>query len=177
MEFLNKRLNKKDIRAVKTGCIVVAGIVLFAVSSTFLENWQRTRKLLSEKQTELKTIVLPEAKLAGLTAVVPVFEIPQNEEKQKFLFRNKLKEQLKKAGIKTKPLKILTNRKNSNHPEYKLLYVKCSSEACAINQIFDLLASLKENPYLAGIEELNIRCDPKNREKFNLDIILSTFVK
>jgi len=42
----------------------------------------------------------------GLASMVPVFETPADEETQKFAFRSKFFEQLKKAGIKSKGLKF-----------------------------------------------------------------------
>jgi len=177
MEILPKKLSAKDMRALKIGAVAVAVILLFVISSSWLKNWRHMRKSLSEKRAELKTIVSPEAKQAGLLAIVPVFELPHTGGKQKFLFRNKLKEQLNKAGIKSRPLEILAGRKSTSNVNYNLLRVKCSSEKCTFSQILNLLAVLKENPYLAGIEELNIKCDPKKREEFKLNIVVSTFVK
>jgi len=59
---------------------------------------------------------------------------------------------------------------------YKLLRLKCSAK-CNFRQALDLLARLKENPYLVGIEELKIACDQKNRQDVKLDLMISTFVK
>ena len=177
MEILPKTLSSKDIRALKIGALVLIGILVFAISSSWLKNWHRVRKSLWQKRTELKTLVSSEAKQAGMLAIVPVFEMPQTEEKQKFLFRNKLQEQFKKAGITTKPLEIRTNKKSAKNGGYNLLRVKCSSEKCKFSQILDLFGALKENSYLAGIEELNIKGDSKKPEDFKLDIVLSTFVK
>ena len=107
---------------------------------------------------------------------MPVFEMPQVEEKQKFLFREKFNEQLKKAGIKNEPLQALATIKLPEQADYKLLRLKCHGK-CGLGQIFDLLAGLKENPYLAGIEEFKIECNPKNRQEIELDLTVSTFVK
>ena len=54
--------------------------------------------------------------------------------------------------------------------------MKCSGK-CKFAQILDLLASLKENPYLVGIEEMRIKCDTKNRQEIELDLTVSTFAK
>ena len=101
-------------------------------------------------------------------------EMPEKEEVQKFLFRDKFNEQLKKAGIKSEPLQILRAAK-SPVAGYKLLRLKCSAK-CKFGQALDLLANLKENPYLVGIEEFKIECDQKKRQDVKLDITVSTFV-
>ena len=113
--------------------------------------------------------------------MVPVFETPQAEEKQKFLFRDKLHEQLKKAGINTEPLQFLPVRKPEG-VSYKVLKIKCKGK-CKFDQLLDFLANLKENPYLVGVEELQIQCDtkepPEKRKdkEIEIDLTVSTFVK
>jgi hypothetical protein len=101
--------------------------------------------------------------------------MPEKEEIQKFLFRDKFNEQLKKAGIRSEPLQILPASK-SPVARYQLLRLKCSAK-CRFGQALDLLANLKDNPYLAGIEEFKIECDQKKRQDVELDITVSTFVK
>jgi len=104
-----------------------------------------------------------------------VFEMPQKEETQRFLFRDKLNEQLKKAGIKNQPLQVASIGK-SGQAGYRLLRLKCSAK-CRFTQVLDLLADLKDNPYLVGVEELRIRCDKKKPQEVDLDLTVSTFVK
>lgn len=172
-----KKLSQKDIRALKIGAVAVIVVFLIAFAMTWFEHWLKVRKELTGRQVTLKTINPTETKNIGLLSTVPVFEMPQFEKEQKFLFRDKLKEHLKKIGIKTKPLQILATKKSSAPAGYKLLLLKCTADKCKFDQILDLLAVLKENPYLVGIEELKIKCDPKKREEFKLDLTVSTFVK
>jgi hypothetical protein len=141
----------------------------------WLGYWMEVRGSLNVKRGRLKAINMSEAKRAGLMTVVPMFEMPQREESQKYLFKDKLREQLKKAGIKNKPLQVLAARK-SGKSGYRLLRLKCSGK-CKLGQVLDLLAALKENPYLVGIEEFEIKCDPKKRQEFELNLTVSTFVK
>ena len=101
--------------------------------------------------------------------------MPEKEETQMFLFRDKLNEQLKKAGINSKPLQVVSTGK-SPQAGYRLLRLKCSAK-CRFAQALDLLANLKENPYLVGIEEFKIECDQKKRQDVKLDVTVSTFVK
>jgi hypothetical protein len=118
---------------------------------------------------------MDEAQQAGLMSIVPTFEMPRSEEKQKFLFRDKFNEQLKKAGIKSEPLQIPPVGR-SRQAGYKLLRLKSTGKA-KFGQVLDLLAKLKENPYLVGIEEMRIQCDPKKRQEVELELTVSTFVK
>lgn len=177
MEFLTKKVSKRDIRALKIGAVATAAVFLFVITSSWLENWWSIRETLLQKRAELNNLVASKIKHAGLLSIVPVFEMPRAEEEQKFLFRDSLRKQLKKAGLKTSPLVILDGKKDTGIPAYELLCVKCSSKKCKLSQILDLLAVLKENPHLAGIEELRIKCNPKKRDEFELDMVVSTFVK
>ena len=118
---------------------------------------------------------MDKAKQAGLMSIVPAFELPQAEDEQKFLFRDKLSEQLKRAGIRNKPLELQTGRK-SPLAGYKLLLVKCSA-TCQFTQVLDFLSRLNENPYLVGLEEFKIKCDPKKQGEVELDFTASTFAK
>ena len=106
-------------------------------------------------------------------------ERPAPEEQQKFLFRDRLYEQLKKAGIKAEPLTIMPARKKAGIP-YKVLKIKCKGK-CRLEQLLDFLAVLPENPYLVGIEELRIECDakepPEKRKDVEIELVVSTFVR
>ena len=107
-------------------------------------------------------------------SIVPVFEMPEREEKQKFLFRDKFNEQLRSARINSEPLQVLSPVK-SGVAGYELLRLKCSAK-CSFRQALDLLAKLNENPYLVGIEELKIECDQKKRQDVKLDLTISTLI-
>lgn len=170
-----KKLGERDIRALKIGAVCVAAILVFLFATWLRDRWGKVRDEGAEVRAQLEAISVDKTRQAALMSIVPVFEMPVIEEEQKFLFRKKLDEQLKKAGIKSKPLQILTAGK-SPVPGYKLLRIKCSAK-CRFGQVFDLLARLNENPYLVGIEEMRIQCDPKKRQEVDLTLTVSTFVK
>ncbi|MHC4507881.1 MAG: hypothetical protein ACYTAO_02845 [Planctomycetota bacterium] len=170
-----EKLNPKDIRALKIGAVGAIAILLFFFGSKWRDSWAQARASRAELEAKLDAIDVDKARQAGLTAIVPVFEMPQTEDEQKFLFRDKLTEQLKRAGIRNKPLQLLPAKKSSQ-PGYKLLLVKCSAK-CRFSQALDLLARLNENPHLVGIEEFRIKVDPKKRENVDLDFTVSTFAK
>jgi len=169
------KLSKKDIRALKFGAIGAVVILVFVFGSAGHERWTKAKTNGAVLKSKLNIINVDKAKQAGLMSIVPVFEMPQVEEEQRFLFRDKLSEQLKKAGIRNKPLQIQAGRK-SPQSGYKLLLVKCNA-TCKFTQVLDFLARLNENPYLVGIEELKIKCDPKKRGEVELDFTVSTFAK
>jgi hypothetical protein len=170
-----RSLSQKEKRTLKFGAVCTVVIVSFAFGTKWLDNWKQARSSRASITDNLEAINIDETKQAGLMSIVPVFEMPEKEEKQKFLFRDKFNEQLRNARIKSEPLQVLPSIK-SGVAGYKLLRLKCSAK-CSFGQALDLLANLKENPYLVGIEELKIECDQKKRQDVKLDLIISTFVK
>ena len=172
--MINK-LSQKDIRTLKLGAVCVVGILIFLVGSavhTRLKKAQASTALLNNK---LDLIDVDKAKQSGLVSIVPKFEMPIEEEDQKFLFVDKLTEQFKKAGIKNQPLQV-ASKTTSKKDGYQLLRLKCSA-TCRLTQALDLLANLKDNPYLVGIEELRLRIDKKKPQEVAMDLTVSTFVK
>jgi hypothetical protein len=164
---------------IQVGAVVLIAIPVFVFGTKWMDDWRRVRQSLAQSQAKLKDLELNEAKQAGLLALVPACEPPQEEEAQKVLFREKLYEQVKKAGINAEPLQVLPTRKVKGM-SYKVLKIQCKAK-CKFDQLLDLLAGLKENPYLVGVEELKIDCDmkqpPDKRQDVEISLIVSTFVK
>jgi len=171
-----KKLSRRDIRALKIGAVCGAAILLFVLVSQWLGYWTEVKRSLNARRDRLKAVNISKAKRVGLATIVPAFEMPQEEEKQKVLFRRKLKEQLEKAGIKAEALQFMRVGK-SRAGGYKLLRLQCRRGKCNFGQALDFLARLKENPYLVGIEELEMRCNPKKRQEFELNLTVSTYLK
>jgi hypothetical protein len=169
------KLNEKDTRALKLGAVGAAAILVFFLGSKFQARWAQAKTKKLELEHKLDAIDVDKAREAGLMAIVPVLQMPQVEDQQKFLFRDKLSEQLQRAGIRNKPLQ-LEPTKRSSYAGYKLLLVKCSA-TCRFSQVLDFLARLDENPYLVGVEEFRIKVDPKKRENVQLEFTVSTFAK
>ncbi len=161
------------------GAVSAVAILAFTLGQDWLSGWRQARGSLAAARKKLRDVEADKAKLAGLLALVPVFETPQPEEEQQFLFRDKLHEQLKKAGINTEPLQIIAARKVLSAP-YRVLKIKCKGK-CKFDQLLEFLVSLKENPYAVGVEELRVQCDPKEapekRSQVEIELTLSTFVK
>jgi len=167
------KLSEKDIRAIKIGAVAAVIIAVLMFGSALNDRWKKAKTKGSELYAKLDAIDVDQIKQAGLMSIVPVIEMPKIEEEQKFLFRDKLSEQFKRAGIRNKPLQIQAGRK-SPQAGYKLLLVKCNA-TCRFSQVLDLLARLNENPYLVGIEEIKIKCDPKKKGEVELNLVVSTF--
>ena len=73
-------------------------------------------------------------------------------------------------------MQVLTSTKLRERTDYRLLRLKCHAK-CEFRQVLDLLAGLKENPYLVGVEEFKIECGREKRQEVELDLTVSTFVK
>ena len=170
-----KKLSQKEKRTLKFGLVCAVIIVAFAFGTKGLDNWKQARSSRADITKKLKAVNIKEPERAKLMSIVPVFEMPQKEERQKYLFRDKFNEQLRNARIKSEPLQVLPPSNKSGVAGYELLRLKCSAK-CSFGQALDLLAKLKENPYLAGIEEFKIECDQKKRQDVKLDLTISTFI-
>jgi hypothetical protein len=173
--MLNK-LNPKDVRALKIGAIGVVAILVFVFALGRYNRWHQARESLTELQKKINDIDLDKAKRSGLTSVVPVFKMPVEKDKQRFLFLESLNEELRSVNINSQPLQEEPGAKTTPVAGYQLLRLKCSAK-CRFGQVLDLLAALKNNPYLVGIEELRIKVDPKNRQQVDFDLTVSTLVK
>jgi hypothetical protein len=170
-----RKLNQKEKRTLKFGAVCAIIILGFAFGTEVLNRWRQALSETTGIKDEIKAINISKAKQAGWASIVPVFEMPQKEEVQKFLFRDKFSEQLKKAGIKSKPLQVLPAAR-SNMAGYEILRLKCNAK-CKFTQALDLLARLNENPYLVGVEEFKIAIDEKKPQEVELDLTVSTFVR
>jgi hypothetical protein len=174
-------LSQKDIRTIKIGVVCIVAILAFTLGAKWLDHWAGVRESLTRTRASLNDVADQQSKQAGLLSVVPVFEMPQTEEKQELLFRDKLNEQLKKARIDSEPLQIQPTRKAKQAiVGYKVLSVKFKAK-CRFEQLLDLLTNLKENPYLVGVDELKITCDtkqsPEKRQDLTVEMMVSTLVK
>ncbi len=177
-----ERMSQRDKRALTFGVVAVAVILAYMSVGPWFKDWQGIRADLKARRDQLEVIAPADddetAKAAWekLALRVPVFEMPLPESKQVPRFRDKFNEQLKKAGIKVKTLQPIGGKSAKRISGYKLLKFQCRGK-CSLNQVLDLLAELNSNPYLAGIEELNIKFGQKDRKQMDLLLTVSTFAK
>jgi hypothetical protein len=165
------------------GVAAAVVIVAFTYGTKGIDRWSKSRASLAAAKKKLSEVETDKTKLAGLISLVPVFETPQPEEKQKSVFREKLYDQLKKAGINTDPPQPILGKKITiSGAGYRALKIKCRAK-CKFDQLLDFLAGLKENPYFVGVEELRVQCDTKEppekrKDKdVEIDLTVSTFVR
>lgn len=173
-----ENINQKDARALKLGAAGIAAIVILLFIWDINEHWakaQESSDIVITKLDTLDTIDMTQAEYAAFKNIVPVFEMPAEREKQKFIFQDSLNEQFKKTNIKSQPWEEI-DCKSKLLTGYEVLALKTSGK-CNITQLFDLLTNLKENPYLISIEELMIKVDEKNKQEFNFEMTLSTPAK
>lgn len=176
-----RKLNAREKQMLLLGA--ASAVVIFALTygSKGYDRWSQARATLAAAKRKLNEVETDKSRQIALATIVPVAEIPQVEDKQKFLFRDKLYEQLKAAGIKAEPLQFLPLRKPRGL-SYRVIKIKCKGK-CKFDQLLEFLANLKENPYLVGVEELRIQCDtkepPEKRKdkEIEIDLTVSTFVK
>jgi len=169
-------MSQRDQRAIKLGLIAVGAIIVIFFGLQWLRHWKLVRTGPEARRQDLAMINPDPAQKEGLLKILPVFEMPIDEEDQKILFRNKLNEQLKKAGINSKPLEFVPASKKPVAPGYRLIGLKCGGK-CQFNQALDLLSNLKANPYLVAIEEMSLKCDENKRQEVELELTVSTLTK
>ena len=173
-----KKMKPKDARALKLGVIGAAAIVVLLFFMDINERWAKAQEssgIVNNKLETLSKINTTKAEYAALKNAVPAFEMPVERDQQKFLFQDSLNEQFKKSSVKSQPWEEI-DCKSKLLTGYEVMALKTSGK-CNVTQMFDLLAKLKENPYLISIEELTIRSDEKNKQEVNFEMTLSTPVK
>jgi len=181
------KLSQRDKRTLLLGGAAVVVIVCWSLGLPWLRDWRGARGLLKAARQQLKLIAPGDDEKAAkaveeLARTVPVFEMPVSDSPsrghvpQSVLFRDRFSQQLQKAGVKVKTLEYTGTRSVKRVAGYRLLRLECKGQ-CEVNQAFDLLAGLNENPYLVGIEDIQMKCDPKNRQNVELTLIVSTFAK
>ncbi|MCU0917544.1 MAG: hypothetical protein MUC88_23710 [Planctomycetes bacterium] len=178
-----RQLNPREGRMLLVGLVLAGAILVLTYGAKGIDRWSRSRSALADAKKKLADVETDKTKLAGLLSLVPVFETPGPEEKQKSLFREKLYEQLKKAGVSAElQPPLLGKRLSVGGATYRVLKIKCKAKG-KFDQLLDFLANLKENPYFVGVEELYLRCDTKEppekrKDKIaEIDLVVSTLVR
>jgi len=111
-----RKLTQREVRILIFGGVSALVIVALHFGLKGLDRWGEVRASLKAARRQLETVTVDPVKQAALLSIVPVAEVPELEEKQQFLVRDRLYEQLKKAGVKTEPLAILGTKKKLGLP-------------------------------------------------------------
>ena len=168
-----EKLSEKDKKTLKMGGIGAVVVIVLVFGTQGYSNWNRKKTEYNALDTKLKSLNVTDSARERLMYSVPIFQMPKDEQTQKTDFRSYLDKQFDGLGIVTSPWQE-TPTKTSLLAGYELLCLN-SKGSCRFEQILYLLADLKTNPYLAGIEALHIECDPQNPQQATFDITLSTF--
>ncbi len=171
-----EKLNEKDVKTLKLGGIGVVAILIFWAALSGFDYWTQKRQSYKTLDQQLKDLDTDKIKQEGLLSIVPVLEMPEDKDKQKVLLREEMVQQFDDARITGQPWLEVSGKTNYLPTPYGLLCLK-SSGSCRLRDMFNLLANLKENPYLVAIEELRIKCDPQNPQQIDFDITVSTSYK
>ena len=183
------QLTDRDKRTLKLGGVCALGILAFVYMPQWTAHWRKVRSEIKTMETTLDEVRNPRnAKQAGLNALVPVFQMPADQESQTFLFRDKFNEQVKSSGLNEEPIQFDVSKKSirmkvpqeSRFTELIPLSLSYKSK-CRFDKLLDLLVALKGNPYCVGIESLKLECDPKkpsqDRGDLDIELTVSTFAE
>ena len=162
---MNLKLSQKDKKTIKLGGVGLVAVIVIVFGLQGFDRWKLARDALSNLENKLDTLNISKDRNAveKLRRQVPDFNMPIGKEEQRFRFRDSIEVQLRAAGINSGPLLEQTSGK-SLVPGYDLLRWK-STGACSFSQLLNLLASMKENPYLVGVEELRIKVTTPQQQR------------
>ncbi len=172
-------LNPRERRILSIGLVVVVVCLGLVYVPQGIRAWRQIRRSITDMEDALIVASGGGPKQRGLALIVPVVEMPSEDPQQMLLFRDTMNEQLQKAGVETGPVQVsrLTRPDRNGYRHLTLSY----KGECGFDKFLDLLACLKENPYLAGIERLKIRFDPqqepRQRQTMEVELAVSTFVR
>lgn len=173
-------LTDRDKRTLLLGAVCSVFILGLVYIPRLTGHWGNMRAEIRAMETTLKQIQNPkDAKQLFLDTQVPVYKMPITADAQAFLFRGKLTEQIKKAGLKEVPLQTEFSKKRQAGG-YQPLYVSYAG-TCSFDKLLKLLVDLKTNPYYVSIEALKIEADPKQpaqgRKEMTVELTLTTLAK
>jgi len=170
-------ISSRDKRAIIL-TISIGGLILLNhyLITPWLEDWETIKSSIKHesKKVELLNHQSPKALAAKahLSKLIPSFTKPTVENVQRHLMQKKFSEQLKKQGIKAQRMSYLSSSKKKQG--YKVLKLQ-TKFICPISKYYNLLASLNENPYLAGVDDVQMLVDKRNRSNVEVTMTLSTF--
>jgi hypothetical protein len=174
------KLTDRDKRTLWLGAVCSVFIVGFVCVPEQIGRWRQMRSDIHAMEETLLQVQNPKnPKQLFLDTQVPVYRMPTTADDQAFLFRDKLTEQIKKAGLKEVPLQTDFSKKGSIGG-YQPLFLSYAGK-CSFDKLLKLLVDLKTNPYYVGVEALKIEADPKKpaegRKEMTIELTLTTLAK
>lgn len=174
MTMLDK-LNQHDRKVLTYGAGAAAVMIAYAyIIAPWVADWQQTRAAIATNWKTIDSLGGSVSRRTNQASVVPTLTMPTTTEKQQHLFKTSVNKQLTDAGIQVKSVQYVTVGKTANSLGFTVSKLKCDGK-CNMQQAMKFLGGLAENPYLLGIEEVRLSCDPKKRDEITLSVTLSTF--
>jgi hypothetical protein len=174
MTMLDK-LSQHDKRVLTIGLSAAAIMVVYVyIVAPWAADWKQTRAAIATNMKVIDSLEGSVSRRANQASIVPIMTMPIAAEKQQQLFKTMVNKQLTDAGIQVKSLQYITVGKTANNLGFTVSKLKCDGK-CSMSQAARLLGSLPENPYLLGLDEVRLSCDPKKRDEITLSMTLSTF--
>jgi hypothetical protein len=167
------KMNEKDKKTIRMGGIGAVVVVVLFIAVQGYGNWNKKTTEYKTMVNQLKTLNVADSARNRALEIVPVFLMPKDEQTQKTLFRNSLEQLFEQLQINTEPWQEVATSKSPIMTGYGALRLRTSG-SCRFEQILRLLAELRQNPYLVGIEELHFECNPQNPQQTEFSIQLST---
>ena len=170
-------ISSRDKRAIVLTILVGSSILLYHFGlAPWFNQWNVVKQSIEIENKKVATLDVnsPKALAARdhLNQKIPSFEKPSEENLQRHLMQKKFSDQLKRQGIKAKRMSYLSSTKKKHG--YKMLKLQ-TKLTCPMSKFYQLLASLNENAYFAGIEDLQMQVDKRNRSNVEVTMTLSTF--
>jgi hypothetical protein len=171
------KINEHDRRVLMIGVGAAAVMLLYAyILAPWAADWQKTRAAIAANNKTVDSLEGSVGRRANQATVVPTLTMPIAAEKQQHLFKTTVNKQLTDAGVQVKSLQYVTVGKTANSLGFTVSKLKCDGK-CNMDQATKLIASLGENPYLLGIDEVRLSCDPKKRDEITLSMTVTTFCR
>ncbi len=147
--------------------------------SHFREHWDDVESQLIQakaQKAQIEKIKEPTAIELNRNKQLPAFEMPKKQDEQRIIFRNAIRTQIKKAGMKITAEPKYTSTTTNKDLKLKMLKLQCTAQG-SIQQVFELLAKVEDNPQLIAFENFKIARDAKKRNKINATFTATTFSK
>jgi hypothetical protein len=158
---MNLKINQKDKKTLQIGGIGVIVVIVLVFGLKGFDIWKQAKNELATLEGRIET--LNTSKDPQLHKKVPDFNMPVGKEEQQYRFRDSIEAKIQAVGINSGPLGEQSGGKTPV-PGYDLIRYK-SSGNCTFSQLLNLLAYLKEDPYLVGIEELRIKVTTPQQQR------------
>ncbi len=167
--------------------LTVSALLIFGYSwvlDPLLTRWESQKAELEKRQqtiARLQAAVSPDRFDRKIIERTGKLELPADELTQKILFKRKLEEQFRQAGVGIDgDPQFDTKLTPLTGTPYKLARLSLTGRA-KHNNLLNLADKIYDNPYLAGLEEFSIELQGNNRNaddaSFKIKVTVTTLMK